>query len=183
MFLFWVENVIIGIFNVLKMLIAEPSDRLTWAAKMAAIPFFCFHYGMFTFVHGLFLMVLFGGFFDTEDFPGWNAFTGVITENQLYWAILILFLSHLVSYVFNYIIKGEYKKSTLNNLMSQPYKRIVILHITILLCGFLVMTLGIPVIGLVILLVLKNYFDIRAHVRQHTGYSRDGQETETSPSA
>src|SRR5438067_13751016 len=47
-----VENVIVGGFNVLRMLWAQPDNPLIWVAKAGMIPFFIVHYGMFTTVHG-----------------------------------------------------------------------------------------------------------------------------------
>jgi hypothetical protein len=61
MFLFWSENVIIGAFNVLKMFCASPKTTAKGAGKLFNIPFFCFHYGMFTFVHGVIIIQIFGG--------------------------------------------------------------------------------------------------------------------------
>src|SRR5438094_10610662 len=56
LFLFWLENVVVGVSNVLKMLLAAPQDLVRWAAKLFIIPFFCVHYGMFTLVHGVFVI-------------------------------------------------------------------------------------------------------------------------------
>src|SRR5207249_1450699 len=67
--LFWVENVIVCAFNVLRMLVAQPQIGVTWAAKLCMIPFFTFHYGMFVTVHGLFVLTLFGGGFSGRGFP------------------------------------------------------------------------------------------------------------------
>src|SRR5205823_4388634 len=67
--LFWVENVIVGGFNVLRMLWAQPDNPLIWVAKAGTIPFFIFHYGMFTTVHGVFVLTLFGGVHE-RGFPG-----------------------------------------------------------------------------------------------------------------
>src|SRR5581483_969371 len=61
MFLFWSENVIVGAFNVLKMLANQPGSAVMWIGKFFFIPFFCIHYGMFTYVHGILVMGLFGG--------------------------------------------------------------------------------------------------------------------------
>ena len=47
---------IVGGFNVLCMLWAQPDNPLIWVAKAGTIPFFIFHYGMFTTVHGLFVL-------------------------------------------------------------------------------------------------------------------------------
>ena len=40
--LFWFENLIIGAFNVLKMILAAPDSGKRWAAKLFLVPFFCF---------------------------------------------------------------------------------------------------------------------------------------------
>src|SRR5512135_1307407 len=58
--LYWGENVVVGGFNVLRMLFARPSEPIAQAAKLFLIPFFCVHYGMFTFVHGMFVFAIFG---------------------------------------------------------------------------------------------------------------------------
>jgi hypothetical protein len=53
------------------MLSVPPYDRKTWGTKAFMVPFFCVHYGLFTAVHGGFLMALFGGYGqDAAPFPG-----------------------------------------------------------------------------------------------------------------
>jgi hypothetical protein len=44
---------------------------------------------------------------------------------------------------------------------------VVVLHLTILLGGFLVMALRLPVVGAFLLVVLKIGVDLRAHLREH----------------
>lgn len=74
--LYWVENGIVGILNVPKMLLADGPDgpasrvvdvrgvgpvtvaRSGPTAKAALIPFFLVHYGMFWLVHGVFVFLL-----------------------------------------------------------------------------------------------------------------------------
>jgi hypothetical protein len=52
--------------------------------------------------------------------------------------------------------------------MGQPYARVVVLHLTIIGGGFLVMALGAPVLGLLLLVVLKIGVDLAAHLREHS---------------
>src|SRR5580693_9053500 len=67
LFLFWLENVIVGGVNVLKMILAGTGAKdlppygstVFWVIKIFLIPFFCLHYGMFTFVHGMFIVGIF----------------------------------------------------------------------------------------------------------------------------
>jgi hypothetical protein len=170
--LFWFENVILGALNVLKMLLASPANPINWAAKIFIIPFFCVHYGMFTFVHGVFVVGLFGGAFKPgARFPTAETFWQAAQENHLGWAILGLSVSHAVSFATNYLGRAEYRQASLPMLMQQPYGRIVVLHLTILGGGFLMMALHSPTVGLVLLVALKTALDLRGHLKERKKFS------------
>jgi hypothetical protein len=170
--LFWMENVLIGIFNVCKMLLAAPAQPLTWAAKLFFVPFFSFHYGMFTFVHGVFVMGMFGGAFrQGAPFPNATTVWQLLREQKLEWAILGLLASHAISFGWNYVGQGEYRRASLPALMTQPYGRVVVLHLTVLLGGFLVMALKSPTAGLALLVLLKTGLDVRAHLRERKKFA------------
>lgn len=166
--LFWFENVVIGVFNVARMWMAAPERPGLWMAKLGAIPFFVVHYGMFTFVHGIFVLMLFGsGLEGVSGMPGWADLFGALRQAGLAWAATALVLSHGVSYVRNYLLSGEFRRATLETLMRQPYARVVVLHLVIIGSGFLVMAFGLPAAALVLLVVLKVGVDVAAHVREH----------------
>ena len=170
--LFWFENVILGALNVLKMLFASPANPIGWAAKVFIIPFFCVHYGMFTFVHGVFVVGLFGGGFKSgAGFPNAETFWRAAQESHLGWAILGLAVSHAVSFATNYLGRAEYRQASLPALMQQPYGRIVVLHLTILGGGFLMMALHSPTVGLVLLVALKMALDLRGHLKERKKFS------------
>jgi hypothetical protein len=170
--LFWIENVMVGLFNALKMLLATPKVISIWLAKLFIIPFFCVHYGLFTLVHGVFVFGFFGGYFgELDGFPNADSVFQVIADFQLGWAVLALFLSHLVSFVINYVGKGEYKQSKLMELMFQPYSRVVILHVTIIIGAFLAVLAKAPASVLVILILLKIFIDVKTHLREHKKYA------------
>jgi hypothetical protein len=167
-FLYWSENVIVGFYNVLKMASTPPYDLKTWIGKAFVIPFFCIHYGMFTAVHGIFVMAIFGGLAsEGAPFPGPAVVAESIKKYGLVFPAVVLFLSHGFSFFWNFLGKGEYKKAGFKDLMASPYSRIVVLHITIIFGGFLLMALGSPLVGLIFFLILKISFDLAAHMRQH----------------
>ena len=70
--IYWLENGVVGVFNVLKMARAEgpllggvAAGSLTGyglpiegSAKVVLIPFFIVHYGLFWLVHGIFILTL-----------------------------------------------------------------------------------------------------------------------------
>ncbi len=165
--LYWSENVIVGAFNVLRMLIAKPRQGLAWAAKAFMVPFFCVHYGLFTYVHGVFVFLLIGGQKPQSGF-GLSVPTvlAALREQGLAWAVVALIVSHGFSFLHNYVAGGEYLRISLQQLMSQPYGRVVVLHLAVLGGGFLILSLGSPVGALVILIALKTALDLRAHLAE-----------------
>jgi hypothetical protein len=166
--LFWLENVIVGVLNVLKMICARPDDRSWWIGKLFFVPFFAVHYGMFTLVHGIFVFTLFGS--GAGNMPASNldpsAVLHTIMSSGVVWAALALLASHGFSFVTNYLGAGEYRNADLKVLMGQPYARVVVLHLTIIFGGFVMMALGSPRAGLVLLVALKVAMDLRAHLRE-----------------
>jgi len=184
MFLFWSENVIIGVINVLKMLTANPESPVSWAGKLFLIPFFCVHYGMFTFIHGVFVIALFGGGLrHGAGFPTPETFWQIAHENYLGWAILGLAVSRGISFVTNYLLNGEYKRASLQQLMQQPYGRIVVLHIAILGGGFLMLALHSPELGLLLLVALKIAFDLRGHFAERKKFAGNPASEKASPTS
>jgi hypothetical protein len=167
-FLFWLENLVIGGLNVFRMLLADPANKPVWLLKAFIIPFFCIHFGLFTFVHGIFVIGFFGGMFRAgAPFPDGDIVIGFIREYRLSWAIIGLAASHAISFAVNFIGDGEYLKANPIKLMQQPYGRVIVLHITILAGGFLVTILQSPIVGLLLLVALKIGLDLRSHLREH----------------
>lgn len=164
--LFWVENVIVGVFSVLQMLAARPGDAAAWALKLFMIPFFIFHYGMFTTVHGVFVLSLFGDAPATAS-PSPATFYHAVQATGIGAAAVALALSHAVSFILNYIGSGKYRTAELQLLMFRPYGRVMVLHVVILLGGFLVQLVGSPMPALALLVILKTGLDLGAHLREH----------------
>ncbi len=170
MFLFWLENVVIGAFNVLRMLVASPSAPSKWMFKVIGVPFFVVHYGMFTLGHGVFVLELFGGDLMGNS-KGWpltlERILGGLSAHHLWVALLALVASHGFSFAWNYIRKGEYRHASPEALMVRPYGRVVLLHVTIIFGALLIALFGTPVVALMLLVVLKVAIDVLAHLYEH----------------
>ena len=164
----------IGVFIVLKIIACKPASPLMWVGKLFAVPFFSFHYGIFTLVHGIFIYILFGGLVANETkVPELNPtiIWQMIENYNLIWGFLCLLVSHGISFVMNYILKGEYKEANFFDLMSEPYRRVFMLHLTIIFGGFILIYAGSPTGGLILLIVLKMAIDALAHLKLHAGKS------------
>ena len=138
------------------------------AKKLFSVPFFTVHYGMFCFVHGMFILTLFqpDGFssFSPDDLNILFLRNLAVAFN---WALAAMILSHGLSLIMNYFGKKEYLNVSVDEQMTQPYQRIFILHITIIASGFIIMLLGSPALSLVLMVILKTSVDLKAHTDEH----------------
>ena len=171
MLLYWLENGIIGFFNIFKIALARaPSSRgsgftinrrpVSPSNKELRIIFFIFHYGLFWTVHGIFVLVFFGLSSSSGLFSG-IGLRGVAI------AAAALFLSHGVSFFVNFLGKQEYLTVSPDQQMTEPYSRVVVLHVTILVGGFFADSLGAPLAALILLVLLKTVIDLLAHLKEH----------------
>ena len=169
--LFWVENVVMGLFTIFKLAIAS-GDNARWYARVGAAIAFVFQYGLFTLVHGVFVFLVFGTIMRPSSSGELLSLGESVFSYELMWGALALLISHGVSFFLNYVGSGEYRLSSLRDVTQEPYGRMVLLHVTIIFGGMLISALGSPVAGLLLLIVLKMAMDIRAHLRQHQKYAR-----------
>jgi hypothetical protein len=167
--LFWMENVVLGAFFVLRMLSLDPRDPILWAGKLFLVPFFCLHYGMFTGIHGMFVFDMLGGRrYDVQGFALLEPAARAAADYGLWPPIAVLVGSHLFSFLWNYLYRGEFRRARLTDMMTRPYARVVALHVGILLGGFAAMMLGSPLWALVVLLAMKIGLDLKAHAKEHS---------------
>jgi hypothetical protein len=186
---YWLENGVVGAFNVLKMLRAQGPDPVrpevvvapdgrrirvppTAASlippgleRIAAIPFFIVHYGLFWLVHGIFVLGL--PLFATAAAD--QAFgTDMAPEpGQIVVVLIVLAISHGVSYRLNYIGRGEYLRVSPIQQAMAPYGRLVILHVTIIVGGMAIAVTGASAAAIVVLVLLKTAMDLGFHLREH----------------
>ncbi len=169
MFLYWTENVVIGFYNVLRMIACNDERRESWKQKLFLIPFFIFHYGGFTAGHGIFVILIFGrqNVFVQRDLPNLHNLWVILQEKYVLYAILAIFISHGYSFVKNYLQGGEYKLYSLSKLMRQPYGRIILMHTALIFGALLVVALKTPMAGLLLFILLKIIMDLWAHMKEH----------------
>ncbi|MCB1080002.1 MAG: hypothetical protein KDM64_19435, partial [Verrucomicrobiae bacterium] len=178
--LYWIENVIVGVINLLKMLICSPDPAqvdfrngepesagqpslgklaaVHHASKLFFMPFFAVHYGIFTAVHGMFVFSMLGrrGGAMSGSLPdGLGRMVGEVMGGDGKWAVLALLVSHLVSFAQNYLLGGEFRRATVPVLLFAPYGRVVVLHVAILAGAFAIQAMGSPMVLLVILIAGK----------------------------
>ena len=162
MVLYWAESAVVGFWNLAKMLVIG-----RWLGLFAGL-FFLGHFGGFMAVHFLFIYTIFiegvaaGGSVGSGDL----AQVGQMFL-RLWPALLALFASHGLSFWLNFMGRREYRGKTVNRQMSEPYRRIVFMHLVLIFGGGLAMVLGDTTPVLLIVIALKVVFDVRAHRKEH----------------
>lgn len=174
-FLYWMENVIIGLLNIPKILACRSvqyrsgdaahrhsSRQASLGGVLYLSVFFAFHYGMFCFGHYFFLRSTY------QNLPDFGEILPALLSPVLFWSLLGLTLSHIISLVVNFYGKGEFKTRSPNKQMFIPYSRIVLLHIVIILSGSVAVAAGQGTATLLLLVVFKIIFDLAAHLVEHS---------------
>jgi hypothetical protein len=181
---YWLENGVIGLINIPKILLAGGANNIGGAAMAG---FFAIHYGGFWIGHGIFVFLIAGiasrgmfGFFFGSGFPssgGFGGFGGLggpgtgtagPDDGQILLIVALLFASHGLSFLVNYRGRKEYLNTTPMKQMFQPYGRLIILHITIIFGAFLIIGLGQPILLVALLVLLKTGVDLLFHLREHS---------------
>ena len=138
---------------------------LELAFPLFLVPFFCVHYGMFCMGHGVFVVSLFGQSLPND--AGLLAATlSVLASPYMLAAVLALTLIQVADWIRDVRLRG-FGADGVKALMMAPYRRIVVLHITILAGGFALTALNEPVAGLIILVAVKTASDVWHWQRDH----------------
>jgi len=183
-FIYWFQSVVIGIFTIAQILTfpaagvrASGGSRLwgggllpdlarialpgpgVWLVRLVLAGFFAFHYGFFHWIYLIFLAAF--GFLQTVNFG----------DPDLILACGIFVINHLYSFIF-YRGKEPGELTGLKEVITQPYQRILPMHLTIMLAGFA--SFAIPFTSgwynqlvLVFFLGVKTYADVKGHVEKH----------------
>ena len=165
--LYWAENVVVAFWTAARMLVVGGAS----AAPM--VGFFAVHYGIFTFVHLIFVLVLTapGGFAGAAGPGATNPVEqiggGGVVSAVSWWALAALVVSHAFAFFRNFLGRGEWKVATVQGEMFRPYPRMIVLHVAIVAGAFVAVLAGGAVAILAILVLLKTGLDAAGHVAEH----------------
>ena len=173
-FLYWLENLIIGAVTLARMTATSAKDGPAGLGIMAFLgPFFFVHYGMFCFVHGVFVSVfanLSGGMDDGFGFPTpFSLIDQALTSgaNMTLFVITIIALQAFL-FIQDFLWRGQYKSSEVQTEMMAPYGRIIVLHIGLFAGAFALVALGEPMLGILALILLRALWGIIMSVHRRT---------------
>ncbi|MEN8119271.1 MAG: DUF6498-containing protein [Bacteroidota bacterium] len=166
--LYVIETIIVGTYNVLKMSFVRGDQ------KRFTILFFIFHYNFFILIQSIFVIVLIGGDNAGNMGPdigqGFHNLFSLFSIRDFKIAVLLIIISHGIAFYKHFIKPKLYRNSDLEKLMFEPYKRIFVQQFMAIGGAFVVMMLQAPMGFLIILILMKTFFDLRAHHKAHNHF-------------
>ena len=164
------ETIIIGGFTLVKMLITgfiiKKDEWQTTGGSSTKLPFWFFmlfflvHYGLFVSVQmGIFFAV--SGIGDEAGITFFNFFSKwpSLLTNEAYIMLGVFIVSYGFRLTTDFILTGDYKTSSLGYLMFQPYGRIFIQQVTVIL-GSMFLSFGAGKIFILLFALIKIFFEV-----------------------
>lgn len=161
------ETVIIGLFTVVKLacvtLIVKPRDE--WNAGKGSVMvsglffilFFIVHYGIFVFVQTQIFFSVSGLVSDHSILGTYRQIPKLLGhEGQL--LLLIFIIYYTLQNLFGFFLSGEYKTISMMKLMFQPYARIFVQQLVVIV-GSMFLAFGAGKVFILILALVKIYFE------------------------
>jgi Family of unknown function (DUF6498) len=162
---YWIETVVIGAFNLLKLAISGfTKPKAVAAFTVFLLPFFVFHYGLFCFVHGTFVMAMFSVAGEFQDAGGMSSgmpdlistvWRMIETDADLRLSVASFVAVQAGFFTLVWLGGGAWRKINPLAQMMEPYGRILVMHFTIFVATIPVLLMGQGVVAVLALAVMK----------------------------
>lgn len=162
------ETVIIGVINVLKMacvtIFVRPKDvwenggTTSMQSGWFFIFFFIAHYGFFVLVQTQMFFGVSGIGGDASFFGKYARVPALLGDNGK--LLLLIFITYYtLQNIFGFFVNGAYKTISLGRLMFEPYMRIFVQQVVVIL-GSIFLSFGAGKVFILIFIVVKIFFEL-----------------------
>lgn len=163
MLFFWFENVIIGVFLIVKLWNIPHKSILGKPIKGPALILRVlppvFGYAVFTHFHGFFINIIFG-YESGVSFKYGLGMLSKIIEPAYAWGFFSILIYYAVVYIKEKRRKKKFDGVQIVEVMMSPFIRIALLQIALIFGGGIVMIFGAPILALLFLVLLKIFLDL-----------------------
>ena len=175
--IYWLETAVIGFYTLVRIAL------LSGPAALFLIPFFTVHMGGFMAAHWVFLSAFFGPK-DLGNHP-LRCLGAALSSPEVLFMFALLLVSHGISFHQNHWVKhlqpygamkdDEKRESAkqFTGMLSEPYRRIVVMHVTIIFGAMLTMAFGTNRWMFALLVVLKTGADLKGHLGLHAAKEKN----------
>lgn len=179
--LYWMENIIAGVLTLPRIFISGATFGVGGFAMGAFLcVFFVFHYGLFCAVHGTFLMVfvsMANGTMGAQEPIMMDVFGmfqfGLNSGLHVAWFVYAIIAFQILVFIWEFLVKGEWKNTNPMAEMFAPYGRIIVLHFAIFAGAGALFVLGQPIIGVLALIAFRALYGVVNNARGEFGGEGD----------
>lgn len=167
-FAYFLESIIVGLLNMVKMTITTLFGRTqkevgnSGTAHFQTV-FFAIHYGAFVAIQSVLAFSLFemddtSVITDSLDLIG-NYFK-VLDFDGMEWVMMSIIAQNIGYFMANFIIKGKYHQYKTENLMIKPYVRIFVQQFVVIIAAFFVIIFKAGIIAALLLILFRTFIDL-----------------------
>ncbi|WP_439128413.1 DUF6498-containing protein, partial [Polaribacter sp.] len=157
LFAYFLETIIIGVFNALKMLwsiLYGKSEK----SGFGLIFFFIVHYGFFVAIQSIFGFALFGiesNDIIKEPFHLIENYSAILHLEDIQYALPAIIFTHLGKFIADYIGNKKYEVFTAKEIMFKPYVRIFLQQFVVIISFFFIVFSKAGVIAAILLILFR----------------------------
>jgi hypothetical protein len=158
---YFIETIIIGVFNIIKMIITSNHDG-SGKTIVFFVLFFMFHYGMFVAVQSVFAFLIIGissNSFINEPFDILDNYASILTLEGMEYILPMLIGTQFLKLIFDFILPKKYLIFTVIEIMYKPYIRIFIQQFTVIIAMFFIVFSNNGIIAAILLIFFRAIVD------------------------
>jgi hypothetical protein len=160
LFVYFLETIIIGIFNALKMFCSIYFGK---SKGYVLILFFLFHYGFFIAVQSIFAFALFsikGNSIFKEPFSIFDNYATILNLEDMKYALPAIVFTHIGKFFADYMQQKKYLQFSANEIMLKPYLRIFIQQFVVIISFFFLVFGKAGAIAAILLILFRLVIDL-----------------------
>lgn len=167
LFVYFLETLIIGVFNALKMFLVlkygTPDKNNPDFTKYGIILFFLIHYGFFVGIQSIFGFSLFDmgeASIFKEPFHILDNYGIILSLDDIKYALPAIVLIHIGKFFTDFIRNKKYDVFSASEIMFKPYVRIVIQQFVVIISTFFIVFGEAGIIAAILLVILRLFIDL-----------------------
>ncbi|MFN0728844.1 DUF6498-containing protein [Polaribacter gochangensis] len=167
LFSYFLETIIIGVFNVLKLIwtihFNTKKSSSSGITGYGLVLFFLVHYGFFVAIQSVFGFALFS-FGDTEiikePFNLLENYQIILNLEGIKYALPAIVFMHFGKFIVDFIMGKKYLKFTPEDIMIKPYVRIFIQQFVVIIAFFFIVFNQVGIIAAILLITFRLVIDL-----------------------
>jgi hypothetical protein len=160
LFVYFLETIIIGVFNALKMFCSIHFGK---SGGYGLILFFLFHYGFFIAIQSIFAFALFsieGNSIFGEPFNILENYGIILNLADMKYALPAIIFTHVGKFFSDFIQNKKYLKFSATEIMTKPYLRIFVQQFVVIISFFFMVFGKAGIIAAMLLILFRLVIDL-----------------------